>query len=99
MKVYIVYVNGVEVGTIKASSHNAAEKKAAKKHPNAHVSVAYTKLSEKYIQVARLENEYKQIQEDLQAAAEAVCVANKDMENQLKKLKDKKEELRRLGRS
>lgn len=27
MKTYIVYVDGVEVGMIKAASHNAAEKK------------------------------------------------------------------------
>lgn len=33
MKTYIVYVNGVEVGTIKANSHNAAEKKAKAKYP------------------------------------------------------------------
>lgn len=32
MKTYIVYVNGVEVGMIKAGSHNSAEKKAQKKH-------------------------------------------------------------------
>lgn len=31
MKTYIVYVEGVEVGTIKAGSHNAAEKKARKR--------------------------------------------------------------------
>jgi len=32
MKIYIVYVNGSEVGYIKAASHNAAEKKAIKKY-------------------------------------------------------------------
>ena len=32
MKDYIVYVNGTEVGYIKAASHNAAEKKAQKGH-------------------------------------------------------------------
>jgi hypothetical protein len=31
MKTYIVYVNGVEAGTVKAASHNAAETKAKKK--------------------------------------------------------------------
>jgi len=44
MKTYIVYVNGIEVGYIKAGSHNAAEKKAQKKHPNQNVSVAYTEV-------------------------------------------------------
>jgi hypothetical protein len=33
MKTYIVYVNGQEAGYVKAASHNAAEKKAQKKHP------------------------------------------------------------------
>lgn len=31
MKTYIVYFNGMEVGMITATSHNAAEKKAQKK--------------------------------------------------------------------
>lgn len=47
MKTYIVYVNGVERGYIKAANHNAAEKKAQKKYndyPPHHVSVAYTEL-------------------------------------------------------
>ncbi len=45
MKTYIVYVNGVEAGMIKASGHNAAEKKAQKKYPNvANVNVAYTEV-------------------------------------------------------
>ncbi len=44
MKTYIVYVNGVEAGVIKAASHNAAEKKAQAKHPGKNVSVAYTEL-------------------------------------------------------
>jgi len=46
MKVYIVYVDGVEVeGYIRAGSHNAAEKKAKKKYPHAKdVSVAYTEI-------------------------------------------------------
>ena len=54
MKTYIVYFNGVEVGLIKAGSHNAAEKKAQKKADKAHaaapflpkvnVSVAYTEV-------------------------------------------------------
>jgi hypothetical protein len=51
MKIYIVYVNGIERGYIKAGSHNSAEKKALKKYcsspylatPSA-VSVAYTEL-------------------------------------------------------
>lgn len=33
MKTYIVYVNGVEKGMIKASGQNAAEKKAKAKYP------------------------------------------------------------------
>jgi hypothetical protein len=54
MKHYIVYVNGIEVDTIKAGSHNAAEKKAKKKyapvrahdgfHQTDMVSVAYTEI-------------------------------------------------------
>jgi hypothetical protein len=52
MKTYIVYVNGIEVGYIKAGSHNVAEKKAQKKWGNwskngyatAHVSVTYTEV-------------------------------------------------------
>lgn len=44
MKTYIVYVNGVEAGKVKAASHNAAEKKAAAKNPGKQVSVAYTEV-------------------------------------------------------
>ena len=44
MKSYIVYVDGEEVGMIKAASHNAAEKKAQAKYPGRHVSVAYTEV-------------------------------------------------------
>lgn len=44
MKTYIVFVDGMEVGMLKAGSHNAAEKKAAKKYPGRHVSVAYTEV-------------------------------------------------------
>lgn len=44
MKTYIVYVNGIETGYIKAGSHNAAEKKAQKKYLGQNVSVAYTEL-------------------------------------------------------
>ncbi len=44
MKTYIVYVDGVEKGYIKAGSHNAAEKKAQKKYSGRNVSVAYTEL-------------------------------------------------------
>lgn len=42
MKTYIVYLDGVEFAIIMAASHNAAEKKAAKKYPGHHVMVAYT---------------------------------------------------------
>lgn len=51
MKTYIVYVEGIEVGYIKAASHNAAEKKAQKRYPgNApsgipRASVVYTEVS------------------------------------------------------
>lgn len=44
MKTYIVYVDGVEVGYLKAGSHNSAERQAQKKHPGHHVMVAYTEL-------------------------------------------------------
>jgi len=44
MKTYIVYVDGVELGYIKAGSHNAAEAKAQKRHPGRQVMVAYTEL-------------------------------------------------------
>ena len=47
MKTYIVYVRGEKVGTIKAASHNAAEKKAQKKYPKEepfNISVAYTEV-------------------------------------------------------
>jgi len=44
MKTYIVYVEGVEVGYIKAGSHNAAEKKAQKKHSGKQVTVVYTEV-------------------------------------------------------
>lgn len=55
MKTYIVYINGIEAGYIKAGSHNAAEKKAQKKWnnerkalfydgPKVDISVAYTEL-------------------------------------------------------
>lgn len=43
-KTYIVYVDGNEVGTVKAGSHNAAEKKAQKKLPGKNVTVAYTEV-------------------------------------------------------
>ena len=52
MKTYIVYVDGNEVGLIKAANQNAAEKKAQRKYAvgtNAdgvsRVSVAYTEVS------------------------------------------------------
>lgn len=44
MKNYIVYVNGVEVGMLKARGHNAAEKKAQKKYPGQSVAVSYTEI-------------------------------------------------------
>jgi hypothetical protein len=44
MKTYICYLDGVEVGYIKAGSHNAAEKKAQKKYPGRNVSVTYTEI-------------------------------------------------------
>jgi hypothetical protein len=43
-KTYIVYVDGEEVGIIKAGSHNAAEKKAQKMYPGRQVSVSYTEI-------------------------------------------------------
>jgi hypothetical protein len=55
MKTYIVYIDGNEMGYIKAASHNAAEKKARKKYapkeqPNtpafmSRIQVAYTEVS------------------------------------------------------
>jgi hypothetical protein len=44
MKTYIVYVDGVEAGMIKAGSHNAAEKKAKTKYPGKDIAVAYTEV-------------------------------------------------------
>lgn len=44
MKVYIVFVNGIQVGKLRASNHNAAEKKAQKAYPGKQVSVAYTEI-------------------------------------------------------
>ena len=44
MKTYIVYLNGEESGYIKAGSHNSAEKKVKKKHPDKDVQVVYTEL-------------------------------------------------------
>lgn len=51
MKTYIVYVDGIPVGQIKAANHNAAEKKAKAKRsvardytPGENVSVAYTEV-------------------------------------------------------
>lgn len=43
MKTYIVYVNGEEMGYIKAGSHNAAEKKAQQKYGET-ASVTYTEI-------------------------------------------------------
>jgi len=44
VKTYIVFVDGNEVGLIKAKGHNAAEKKAQAKYPGRSVSVAYTEV-------------------------------------------------------
>ena len=53
MKTFIVYYNGIEVKTIKATTHNAAEKKAKKMVEKTcaasncippHVMVAYTEI-------------------------------------------------------
>lgn len=47
MKTYIVYINGEEVGYIKAGNHNSAEKKARAKYsdePPHAVSVVYTEI-------------------------------------------------------
>jgi hypothetical protein len=47
MKTYIVYVDGIIVPRkdwIKASGHNAAEKKAKAKYPGKNISVAYTEV-------------------------------------------------------
>lgn len=50
MKIYILYVDGVETPYnkksqyIKASNHNAAEKKAQVKFPGRNVQVAYTEI-------------------------------------------------------
>ncbi len=47
MKTYIIYVDGIESGIIKARTHNDAEAKAQKKHSNVdpfRVSVAYTEV-------------------------------------------------------
>ena len=45
MKVYIVYVDGIEQPTyIRASGHSAAERKAAKLYPGHNVQVCYTEV-------------------------------------------------------
>jgi hypothetical protein len=47
MKTYIVYLNGEEVGYIKAENHNRAEKKAREKYsdePPHAISVVYTEI-------------------------------------------------------
>lgn len=55
MKTYIYYFNGMEIGMLKAKSHNAAEAKAKEKAvlaaeydrntpPITNVSVAYTEI-------------------------------------------------------
>ena len=45
MKTYIVYINGEEHTLIRAASHNDAERKAQKRFPHDHVTVAYTEVS------------------------------------------------------
>lgn len=45
MKTYIVYVNGVEVGLIKAGSHNAAEKKAQKRYVSTTDALNYQRVN------------------------------------------------------
>lgn len=49
MKTYIIYLDGVQWGTVKAGSHNAAEKKARAKVAKQfngfrNVSVEYTEV-------------------------------------------------------
>jgi hypothetical protein len=44
MKTYIVFLDGIEAGVLKAGSHDAAEKKAVKKYHGRNVSVAYTEM-------------------------------------------------------
>lgn len=44
MKTYIVYVDAIETILIKASGHNAAERKAQALYPGRNVSVAYTEV-------------------------------------------------------
>lgn len=48
MKIYIVYVKGVERGYIRGANHNSAEKKAQKKFEKYckphEISVVYTEL-------------------------------------------------------
>jgi len=46
MKTYIVYVNGNEVGYIKAGNQNSAEQKAFKKYKGDYrnISVCYTEI-------------------------------------------------------
>jgi hypothetical protein len=45
MKIYIVYVDGVEIeGYLKAKSHNDAERKAKALYPLNNVSVTYTEI-------------------------------------------------------
>jgi hypothetical protein len=44
VKVYLVFVDGIEVGKLRAKSHNAAEKKAAALYPGRSVMVSYTEI-------------------------------------------------------
>lgn len=49
MKTYVIYLNGREVGLIKAGSHNTAEAKARARYAHhlavgADISVAYTEV-------------------------------------------------------
>ena len=44
MKVYVVTIDGVEVGLTKAKDHNTAEQRMQKKFPGKMVMVAYTEI-------------------------------------------------------
>ena len=44
MKTYLVFVDGISAGTVKAANHNAAEKKAKALYPQNSVSVEYTEV-------------------------------------------------------
>jgi hypothetical protein len=54
MKVYIVYVDGIKMMTLKAASFNAAEKKAQAKFPGKQVSVEYTEVLDRLSSITAL---------------------------------------------